>query len=197
MTTYEEALNMINSMKPITPTLIDINEMLNKRININTIDYNSALSLLNVQQIKTKPIQIVKEEIPTQTKEKQIQQQTKPQTQKEETKVPIKEEIEKIEGVSNIVERQIIKRKIKDLVLPTLSIQDQISELEKIKEGLDEKVFNEEQISIIKEEVSGLELSIKIESPTADSFVKGLRDMRGRLLNDVINKLREMYGTAE
>ena len=102
MTTYEEALNMINSMKPITPTLIDINEMLNKKININTIDYNSALSLLNVQQIKTKPIQIVKEEIPTQTKEKQIQQQTKPQTQKEEIKLPIKEEIEKIEGVTNI-----------------------------------------------------------------------------------------------
>lgn len=54
-----------------------------------------------------------------------------------------------------------IKRlNLKDLVLPGLSMADQISELERIIEGIRENVFDQDHITIVVEEVYGLQQSI-------------------------------------
>jgi hypothetical protein len=76
-------------------------------------------------------------------------------------------------------------------VLPTLSLQDQISELEKISEGLDEQVFSDEQLKIIKDEVYGLRDRIKGEKISAtDEFQKSLINLRNQKINEVIKKLK-------
>jgi len=56
------------------------------------------------------------------------------------------------------MELELRKRRIKisDLVLPSLSLADQISEVERIIEGLREHVFDKEHMEIVSQEVYGL-----------------------------------------
>ncbi len=72
------------------------------------------------------------------------------------------------------------------LVLPSLSLQDQTSELEKIGMGLDRKAFDQEQIGIIKKEVAGLR---QTRSAPVDDFQKGLVRIRDARLSEVMAKL--------
>ncbi len=75
------------------------------------------------------------------------------------------------------------------LVLPGLSTQEQINELEQIGEGLDEGAFNEEQLRIIGLELVGLNEKVKFERvPTSDKFQKSLSDLRNKLLESDRNK---------
>ncbi len=79
-----------------------------------------------------------------------------------------------------------IKKKGPALVLPTLSLQDQISELEKISSGLDSYAFNDHELKIIKLEVGGLS---KNKTAPADDFQKNLAVMRDSRLKEVSSKL--------
>jgi len=89
------------------------------------------------------------------------------------------------------IKRETERIKGEKLVLPTLSLQDQISELEKISEGLDEQVFSDEQLKIIKDEVYGLRDKIKGEKiSAADEFQKSLINLRNQKINEVIKKLK-------
>lgn len=72
------------------------------------------------------------------------------------------------------------------LVLPSLSLQDQTSELEKIGMGLDRKAFDQEQIGIIKKEVAGLR---QTRSAPVDDFQKELVRIRDARLGEVMAKL--------
>ena len=97
--------------------------------------------------------------------------------------------LEKITKVSKEIEETISKqkeeKKLKGLVLPTLSLSDQISDLEKIKEGLEERVFNEQQLDIIKLEANGLaRLIAEGKQPNAPI---DLAEMRNSLLKEVID----------
>ncbi len=60
----------------------------------------------------------------------------------------------------NVPELKRRKVNIKDLVLPNLSIADQISELERIIEGLKEHVFDTEHIDIVTQEIYGLQQTV-------------------------------------
>jgi len=73
------------------------------------------------------------------------------------------------------------------LVLPTLSLQDQISELEKISVGLDSSSFSPEELKIIRMEVVGL-MKRKRPAPS-DEFQRNLASMRDVRLKDVSRKL--------
>lgn len=57
-----------------------------------------------------------------------------------------------------------VKFNEKDLVLPKLSIADQISELERIIEGLKEQVFDENHKEVVLQEVYGLSAHIEKSS---------------------------------
>ncbi len=77
---------------------------------------------------------------------------------------------------------------VKDLVLPSLSILDQVSELERIMEGLKENVFDSEHLDIVKQEVYGLEQVVaegraavkkgKVQLTSLDQSMWTLRDQR-------------------
>jgi len=64
---------------------------------------------------------------------------------------------EKLGGIAPKI-RELKRPKVKsgDLVLPTLSLTDQISELERIIEGVKENIFDKEHMDIVKLEVFGL-----------------------------------------
>jgi hypothetical protein len=74
------------------------------------------------------------------------------------------------------------------LILKTLPLNEQISDLSKIAEGLSAGNFDNEHIAIISAEVKGLKNSVK-KSKRYDDLEKGLADERNRKMNEVIKLL--------
>lgn len=75
----------------------------------------------------------------------------------------------------------------KALILANLSLQDQLTELEKISLGIDKSIFNSSQLEIIKYEIRGLNAARKLASE--QNLDKGLVQLRDARLKEVINKL--------
>ena len=71
-------------------------------------------------------------------------------------------------------------------MLPKLSLQDQISELEKIGMGIDSGAFDDEQMAIIRREVGALK---KTPITPTDRIQKNLLDMRNARLKEVSKKM--------
>ncbi len=81
----------------------------------------------------------------------------------------------------------------KDLVLPTLSLTDQVAELDKILENVQQRRFNSAQMAIVKMEVKGLSEMISsqpesLSSPTP--FDQDLRDLRRARLAEILALIR-------
>jgi hypothetical protein len=74
------------------------------------------------------------------------------------------------------------------LILKTLPLNEQISDLSKIAEGLQAGNFDNEHIAIISAEVRGLKNSVK-KNKRYDDLEKGLADERNRKMNEVIKLL--------
>jgi hypothetical protein len=71
--------------------------------------------------------------------------------------------------------QQVYAKPANNLILPTLSIPDQVSELDKIIQNLKESNFTSQQLDIVNEEVRGLAAMIKAQP---DAEATGLdRDM--------------------
>jgi hypothetical protein len=76
------------------------------------------------------------------------------------------------------------------LVMPRLSLQDQLSELEKISEGLDRGAFNEDQKKMIASEIAGMDaISAKEDAGGQDENLKELVALRARRISDIKSKL--------
>lgn len=81
------------------------------------------------------------------------------------------------------------EQKSDQMVMPSLSLPDQISELERIEAGLDGNVFNSEQLKLISIEVKALKASSKGEKgTTADSSLVAIRDQKLKLIGDELAK---------
>lgn len=94
------------------------------------------------------------------------------------------------------------KKKIKTeaLVLPNLSLTDQIAELERIIEGLNEMVFDQEHLAVITEEIRGLRQTAVDEAKAKrrdklNSLEQSLWDLRNQRLTDAI-LLIQKYNAA-
>ncbi len=84
------------------------------------------------------------------------------------------------------------KLNVKDLVLPNLSIADQISELERIIEGLNEHVFDGDHMEIVSQEVFGLQQVIADQRKKA----KGKREAQSPLEQSLIDVRDQRLGDA-
>lgn len=90
---------------------------------------------------------------------------------------------------------QSVKREVKTvspsgLVLPTLSLQDQLSELDQIEAGLDKGVFDSEQKKTIVSEVVGLDaVAAKEVTEGMGDDAKGLISLRDYKIRDIKHKL--------
>jgi uncharacterized protein YoaH (UPF0181 family) len=107
-------------------------------------------------------------------------------------------------GVTQFGEMGRKRINIKDLVLPSLSLADQISELERIIEGLKQQIFDGEHMEIVAQEVYGLRQYIQdtkrrggggagAESP--GELERSLRDIRDQRIDEAIT-LIENYGAG-
>ena len=91
--------------------------------------------------------------------------------------------------------REAIKRDVKKvrpngLVMPTLSLQDQLSELDRIEAGLDRGVFDSGQMKTIISEIAGLGAAAEREDAGGMSDdLKGLVALRDRKISDIKGKL--------
>ena len=83
----------------------------------------------------------------------------------------------------------------KYLVLPNLSIADQISELERITEGLKENVFDPDHIDIVVQEIYGLQQVVndakkKSKKEELNSLEQSLWELRDQRLAEAISLLQ-------
>ncbi len=111
--------------------------------------------------------------------------------------VEIKERLSTI--VPKVKEIKRPKAKSSDLVLPTLSLTDQISELERVIEGVKENIFDKEHLEIVKLEVFGLhdivekaerERKKKKAQAEAGTIEESLVAVRNQRLDDAIALLQ-------
>ena len=90
-------------------------------------------------------------------------------------------------GISEIRERRMLEK----LILPRLSISDQMSELEKIEIGNSDGSFSDEQKKLIRDEVKGLIVFIRKEDTSR------LTDEQKELValrNEKVNELKLQLG---
>jgi hypothetical protein len=85
------------------------------------------------------------------------------------------------------VTKEVEKKKGEELVMPSLSVQDQLADLEKIAEGIKEKAFDKEQLKIISQEVAAL-------SSEAGKGREGLGDEQLEIVMLRDHKVKEITG---
>lgn len=89
-----------------------------------------------------------------------------------------------------VVKRDSTKVKANGLVMPGLSLQDQLSELEQIDAGLDKGAFDAGQKKTIISEILGLEATAAKEGASfAGEDQKGLVELRAQRIRDIKSKL--------
>ncbi len=88
------------------------------------------------------------------------------------------------------ITRDVKKAGPNGLVMPGLSLQDQLSELEQIEAGLDRGAFDSEQTKTIISEIVGLDAAAAKEDTSGMSDdLKELATIRGRKIRDIKSKL--------
>ena len=206
MTNYDEALSLIEgieegaSAQQRKPFVID-STSLSETLDIKQVDYNEVLkefgietapeaeSMQRAQVSVQKPVVAPK---PEQAKQAAPKPRAKPnpsyfKKDLEEAASRLSVIAKAGSEISKVIKEEKEKAKTKGLVLPTLSINDQISDLEKISEGLKEHAFTKEQIDIIVLEANGLaRLIAQGKQPNVPT---DLAELRNRLLKEIIDEV--------
>lgn len=193
--TYDEAVQSIESFATESAAVfvIDPSAVFSKSVSIGAFDYDKADAVISLTEgTKREKAEAVQQPL--------LRMPLAQQKMQEEP--AIGKEIENlISGAGKAFESKIAAERAKvgkgKLVLPTLSIQDQISDLEKMSEGIDEHVFDTEQMKIIRLETEGMSDRIRYEkqAPT-DEFQMSLVTLRNQRLNEVLAKLKAMESGA-
>ncbi len=97
--------------------------------------------------------------------------------------------------------KEFTRRKIntKELVLPNLSAADQISELERIIEGLKEQVFDQAHVNVVSQEVYGLKQVVndsKKKKKVVGVLEASLLELRDQRLDEAIALLEQQTGAS-
>ena len=163
---------------------IDVNTIFSNRIEIKKLRYAQVSALLEKGGV-----------IPEMPEVQPAAQQVQVQVPRQELGKERASAAAKLKGMVGGAGKEFeeeVKKKVETsaeagLIMPTLSLQDQISELEKISVGLDSSSFSPEELKIIRMEVVGL---VKRKKPApSDDFQKNLASMRDVRLKDVSRKL--------
>jgi len=201
MTNYDEVLSLIEGIEEGAGSqqrksfVIDT-ASLSETLDIKQVDYNEVLKEFGIETApEAESEQRAQMSVP---KPEQAKPQGAPKPRAKPNPSYFKKDLEEAASrlgviakagseISNVVKEEKEKAKTKGLVLPTLSINDQISDLEKISEGLKEQVFTKEQIDIIVLEANGLaRLIAQGKQPTVPT---DLAELRNRLLKEIIDEV--------
>lgn len=127
-----------------------------------------------------------------------IQQQPQPKAEYVEQKQKILAKNE-MKSAASKLQRKSAKVNVKhinisDMVLPSLSMADQISELERIIEGLRERVFDQEHLEIVVQEVYALkqvvekqDKEMKKQHANLTALEQSMWQVRAQRLNDALS----------
>ena len=163
MSTYEDAVKLISGAERNSETSFAISpDGLEARFSMKSEDYMDALRLIELPEGRLASIQ------------KQVQREEANAAQATEQSISMEKELsEAAEAVSSTVSRagnvkiaasapkaggkeEKAAKAPGSMVLPRLSLTDQISDLEKIKEGLLEDAFDDMLTGIVREEVDNM-----------------------------------------
>jgi hypothetical protein len=179
---YESALKLIEEIEQSSVKMqsaeIDMSGSFVSESKPAPQNYEDILSLINEIERKGRMFSHQK---PIQVERRSAEQQAQPQPEMQNapvqagTPVTIKAENnakEELEQLTKVLPLNIplfsdskLKRvNISDLVLPNLSMMDQVAELERIIEGIKGGAFNNEDIYIVKEELYGLAKEVNEEN---------------------------------
>ena len=150
-----ELVDSIDSARPEAEATIDLSDVFSSRLAVKKVAYRDAGRML--EQVKIKP------EIQQPAQQPQ-QPRVQTQVQKRETRNEMAGAAASLRNMVAGAEKEFaesVTKKMEEaeeakLAMPKLSLQDQLSDLEKIREGLEENVFDNTQIKIIKEEMKGM-----------------------------------------
>ncbi|MEM3791153.1 MAG: hypothetical protein QXL16_00270 [Candidatus Micrarchaeaceae archaeon] len=180
MATYDEAVSLIGEEKADREIKLTASSLFSKDsiLNIESLDYDEVIDMMlklgySTERMAPKPSPQVKEE---KKEERAIEESA------------IKEIGKIISKVEVAPKKKIISKESK-FILPTLSLQEQIEELSKICEGVDEKVFSPSQLDIINQEVKALYAASRYERIPEDEHIRALTEIRNKKLEEAITKL--------
>ncbi|MDE1854781.1 MAG: hypothetical protein KGH57_00460 [Candidatus Micrarchaeota archaeon] len=185
-----EQIDSIEASRSEAETSIDVNEVLANRLSIKKISYNEADRLL--EGVKATAA------VPQQASQPSPQPRQQPQAPKRELKKETKAAAGSLRSMiggagkefSESVSAKVEEAEEAKLAMPKLSLQDQVSELEKIEEGIDEKVFDREQIGIIGEEVRGLsKIAAREDTSRMSEEQRELVLMRNQRIKEIKGRL--------
>jgi len=205
-TTVAQALDAIEQGSEQKMLVVDPNQALAEQVKISGYDYDSACRQIggieNVvaleQQAAIQKQQMVPSVNVTQTAG-QIRQRIGDVELQKKIGVLDKEMLDAAKDVGRLVgsaskgfeqmmQERISRIQAKKLVLPNLSIQDQMHELEGILDALDQNALDLEQLKIVRLEVAGVVSSRQREKPQDDAQ-RALIAARDKLLSDIGNRL--------
>ncbi|MDE1762229.1 MAG: hypothetical protein KGH59_03620 [Candidatus Micrarchaeota archaeon] len=205
-TTIAQALDGIAQGEAQKILIVDANQALSEQVKISEYNYDAACRQIGTiettltveQQAAQQKPQIVPSMNVTQ-RATQIRQRIGEAEIQKKMVVEGKEVLDAAKEVGRLVggasrgfeqmmEERISKMQTKKLVLPNLSVQDQMHELEGILEALDQNALDAEQLKIVKLEVAGVNVSRQREKPQDDSQ-RALIASRDKLLSDIGNRL--------
>lgn len=186
-----EAADEIDKTNPGAPESVDVAEVLGEGIGVKTLGYadvSRSLQRVGVY-VEPAPAAIHREQM-------QAPEVQKPHLEAENERAASK--LREAAGrlgseFEGIMEERKEQAEEKALIMPKLSIQDQISDLGKIEEGLEEGVFSKDQIDIIKEEVHWLtSAGARISTANASQDAKELVAIRDQKAKALAGKLLAM-----
>ncbi|VVB77503.1 Uncharacterised protein [uncultured archaeon] len=179
-------------------TTIDVNEIMSNSISVRRLNYSDVYYHIEGFEVK-------KPEAAAAPQPQGPAPQVEVRINEQEGRVEIRQvgrekaeaagELAKIakafgSGVGRVVAAESERAK-KRLVMPTLSVQDQLVELEKIDEGIDEHVFAGDQTKVIIEDIRGL------YAEAASENTEGMNEDQKELLeirNNRVKSIRAKLG---
>lgn len=190
-TEYESSASLVDSIEAARGSeqaTIDMSEVFANRLAIRTLKYAEADQMLEKGDLRR-----------AEAVQEQVQQ---PKTQIRVPKQEVSAERESAASrlrsmvggagkeLAESVSTRVETAKEAQLVMPKLSLQDQLSDLEKIREGLDENVFDKEQISIIREEIDGMsQILAREDASTMGSEQRELVQARNQRVKEIKGRL--------
>lgn len=197
---YEQAVGILSSLDVGSKEVV-INpvDALAQKIEVKPFDYmqaNSLISFAGGMRVEApRPQQAIPSAVPAPGGGRIAQMPAAASKEETEAYNAASEIKEMVSSIDKEAKKEIVVESAKigksTLILPGLSLQDQISDLEKISEGLDEKVFNGEQQGIILDEITGLGEKLKYgKKETLDPFQMSLTGLRDQRLDDVKRKMK-------
>lgn len=205
-TTVAQALDSIEQGNEQKVLVVDPNQALSEQVKISGYDYDSACkqiggieSVLSAEQQAAAQKAPIVPSVNVGQRANQIRQRIGEAEIQKRMGVIDKEVLDAAKdlgrliggagkGFEQMMQERITKIQTKKLVLPNLSLQDQIHELEGVLEALDQNALDSDQLKIVRLEIAGVSASRRQEKPQDDSQ-RSLIASRDKLLSDIGNRL--------